>query len=385
MIVKEDEMIHFCQRLLQTASSSGQEEQMAGLLAQTMTSLGYDEVRTDRLGNVIGRIKGRGQGATVLFDGHMDSVPADSSQWTRPPYGGEIWNGKMYGRGASDMKGSLAAMVYAAAQLKLAGIVPEGDVYVAGTVCQELFEGVALKAVMDEVKPDVVIIGQATGLNLNIGQRGRAELRVTAMGQSAHSSNPEAGRNAVDVMLAFLEQATAIPPQTHDQLGQSIAVITDIVSSPYPGSSVIPDRCTVTIDRRLLPGEQEAKVLEQYRSIDPSIKVEIAEQTIECYTGCSLGGRRFYPAWLMQLDDPVVNVALKALHGQGIPAKIGSYQYCTSGSYSAGIANIPTIGFGPSEEQQAHTVDEYIEIEQLAKSAQGYYALAKAFALITKE
>lgn len=385
MLVKEDEMIGFCRQLLQTTSSSGQEEQIAKLLSQTMISLGYDEVRTDPLGNVIGKITGRGQGKTVLFDGHMDTVPADSSQWTRAPYGGEIAEGKIFGRGASDSKGSLAAMVYAVAQLKLAGIVPEGDIYVAGTVCQELFEGVALKAVMDEVKPDLVIVGQATGLNLNIGQRGRAELKVTTIGQSAHSSNPEAGRNAVDVMLAYLEKAGAMIPGTHDQLGQSIAVITDIVSSPYPGASVIPDRCTVTIDRRLLPEEQEESVLERYRSLDPSVGVEIAEQTIDCYTGYRLGSRRFYPAWLLKLDDPVVNVALRALHRQGIPAKIGSYQYCTSGSYSAGVAKIPTIGFGPSEEQQAHTVDEYIEIEQLAKSAQGYYALAKAFAQLNKE
>ncbi|AIQ63483.1 hypothetical protein PSTEL_10735 [Paenibacillus stellifer] len=377
-------MIDFCRRLLQTASCSGQEEEVALLLSQTMSSLGYDDVWTDHLGNVIGKIKGRCKGMTVLFDGHMDTVPADPSQWTRHPYGGEIDGGKIYGRGASDMKGSLAAMVYAVAQLKLAAIVPEGDIYVAGTVCQELFEGVALKAVMDEVKPDLVIIGQATGLDLNIGQRGRAELKATAIGQSAHSSNPEAGSNAVDVMLAFLEQAAAFQPETHDQLGKSIAVITDIVSSPYPGASVIPDRCTVTIDRRLLPGEKEDDVMGRYRSIDPSVQVEIAEQMIDCYTGHRLGGKRYYPAWLMELDDPVVNVALKALHGQGIPAKIGSYQYCTSGSYSAGVAKVPTIGFGPSEERHSHIVDEYIEIEQLAKSAQGYYALAKAFALLPR-
>jgi putative selenium metabolism hydrolase len=385
MMFMEDELISFCRQFVQIESLSGKEGKAAAFLKETMTALGFDEVWTDRYGSVIGKIQGRGNGPVLLFDGHIDTVPvSDPSRWSYDPFGGDLAEGRIYGRGTSDMKGAVSAMVFALAQFKRLDIQPEGDMYVSGTVYEEVFEGVALKEVMDAVHPDLVIIGESTGLNLNIGQRGRAEVKVTSFGKSAHSSNPEKGVNAIANMLLFLERLRLMEPIEHIQLGKGISVITDIISSPFPGASVIPDRCTVTIDRRLVVGEDEDSVLDAYRHLDSRVDVEIARQQLTCYTGTPISSRRFYPAWLMEEDHPCVEWAMKALHQMGLPSKMSSYQFCTNGSYSAGVAKVPTIGFGPSYEHMAHIEDEYIEIEQLIKAAQGYYAIAKMFAAKTR-
>lgn len=385
-MVFADDLIQFCRQFIRIESLSGREGKAAAFLRQKMLDLGFDEVRMDRLGSVVGRINGKGSGPVLLFDGHLDTVPvSDSTEWRFDPFGGDVVQGRIYGRGASDMKGALSAMVFAAAQLKRAGIQPEGDIYVSGTVCEEIFEGVALKEVMDDVRPDLVVIGEATGLDLHIGQRGRAEIKVTSYGKTAHSSNPDKGINAITRMLPFLDKLHQISPTEHDQLGKGISVVTDVVSSPFPGLSVIPDKCTVTIDRRLLTGEEEWAVLREHRKLDEQICVEIVEQSLACYTGEVITSRRFYPAWLMEVDHPFVQLALKALHQQGIASRISTYQFCTNGSYSAGIAKVPTIGFGPSYEYMAHIADEYVEIDQLIKAAQGYYAIAKALAIRSRD
>lgn len=380
MMIQEDELIEFCQELVRRESLSGGERHVAAFIQQRMLELGFDEAWIDPFGSVIGRIKGTGGGPSLLLDGHIDTVPAgDPHKWAFNPFGGEIADGRIYGRGTSDMKGSVAAMVYAAAQLKRSGSELAGDLYVSGTVFEEVFEGVALGMVMEQIKPDAVVIGEATGLNLNIGQRGRAEIKVSANGKTAHSSNPQYGINAISLMLPFLNRLDELPPQTHTQLGEGISVVTDIQSSPYPGASVVPDRCLVTIDRRLLAGEDERQVLEQYSGLaGEGVAVEYAVQQLSCYTGASIGGKRFYPAWLMDVDHPLVQKSLRALHKMNLPARISSYQFCTNGSYSAGIAKVPTIGFGPSYEHMAHVVDEYIEISQLIQAADGYYSIAKA-------
>lgn len=383
MITREDELIQFCRELVAIESLSGAEQKAAEAIRLKMTELGFDEAWIDPNGSVIGKISGGLPGPSILFDGHIDTVPvSDPSKWTFDPFGGEIDNGKIYGRGTSDMKGAVAAMVFAAAELKRGGGQWAGDIYVSGTVYEEVFEGVSLKTVMDAVRPDLVVIGESTGLNLNIGQRGRAEIRVQAYGKTAHSSNPQFGVNAITGMLPFLNNLTLLPPKEHDQLGLGISVVTDIISSPYPGKSVVPDQCTVTIDRRLLVGEDEHNVLEEYRRMsETGLDISLAEQSLPCYTGAVLTSKRFYPAWLMEVDHPYVLMSLKALHKAGIQSKIGSYQFCTNGSYSAGIASVPTVGFGPSYEHMAHIVDEYVEINQLIRAAEGYYAMAKAFSL----
>ncbi|MBF9015142.1 MULTISPECIES: YgeY family selenium metabolism-linked hydrolase [unclassified Oceanispirochaeta] len=388
---KRDRLIELCVKLIQTPSVTGKEKDITDLLSREMKVLGFDEVKIDGIGNIIGKISGTGGGRKVLFDGHLDTVSiANRNSWTKEPFGAEIEDGKIYGRGASDMKGALAAMIMAAVSVKENGGV-SGDIYVSGTVFEEVAEGYSLASVIKLVSPDVVIIGEATELNLNIGQRGRAELLIKTKGVPAHSSNPEIGVNAVYHMMNLISEITALPEVSCPHLGKGNLVLTDIISSPYPGASVIPEECIATFDRRLITGENPESVLqpildiiERIKASDSTFKAEatIASMIVETYTRHSGVHKRFAPAWLMDRDHEFVKLSLEALRKSGkTQTEVGTYSFCTNGSCSAGISNIPTLGFGPSREDQAHVIDEYILIDELEQACDGYVAIAKSLAV----
>lgn len=361
--------MEFCCSLIREKSISGKEGDVAKLIKNRMEGV-YDEVWIDEFGDVIARL-GSGKRSLVL-EGHMDTVKADEN-WEHDPFGGEVADGKIYGRGTSDMKGALAAMVYGAA---LSPRV-DGTIYVVATVMEEIFEGVAFGKVLDEIRADYVVIGEATNLNINIRTRGRAEIAVKTKGRSAHSSNPQLGINAVYSMASLIEGI-----RSKHELGSTVIELTDIVSLPYPGESVVPYLCRATFDRRLTIGEDEDAVLGPIEKIIKKVGIEaeaeIAIEERETYTGKMLRVKKFFPAWLIDRKHELAEKSLSAMRGMGIPAKFSSYSFCTDGSESAGIRGIPTIGFGPSREELAHVKDEYIGIDQLVKAAEGYAALARS-------
>ena len=378
---RKEELVNLCREMVQNQSISGEEGQVVGVIKKALKNLGYDDVYVDAYGNVIGHIKGSKPGKKLLFDGHIDTVPVpDDSKWTYSPFGAEVVDGKIYGRGTSDMKGQTSAMISAAAYF--AEDVKkdfEGDIYVAGVVHEELFEGVASRSISSFVKPDYVIIGESSEMNLKIGQRGRAEIVIETFGKPAHSANPEKGVNAVYKMSKVIEKIQGVETPVHPVLGKGILVLTDIKSSPYPGASVVPDYCKATFDRRLLVGETKEsvlapieKILEELRKEDAelNVKVSYARGNETCYTGEVIEGERFFPAWLYDEEDEFVQAAYKGLKNAGINPEITQYSFCTNGSHYAGEKGIKTIGFGPSKENLAHTIDEYIELEQLYTGAE---------------
>lgn len=386
---RKESLTELCQELVRNQSVSGDESKVVEVIKGKFKELGYDECFIDAYGNVIGHIKGNKPGKKILFDGHIDTVPVpDDSKWTHAPFGGEIVDGKIYGRGTSDMKGQTSAMISAAAYFaEDTNRDFEGDIFVAGVVHEEIFEGVSARKISEAIKPDYVVIGESSELNLKIGQRGRAEIVIETFGRPAHSANPEQGINAVYKMSKIIEQIQCIETPVHEVLGKGILVLTDIKSSPYPGASVVPDYCRATFDRRLLVGETKEGVLEPIQKIidelmavdkEMKAKVSYAIGKETCYTGETIEGERFFPAWLYKEDDEFVKAALKGLRSAGINPEITQYSFCTNGSHYAGEAGIRTIGFGPSKENLAHTIDEYMEQEQLFIGAEGYYGILKS-------
>lgn len=379
------ELIELCQSLIQEQSLSGKEKGIAKLIKEVMEGLSYDEVWIDEYGNVIGKIKGR-EGKSLVFEGHMDTVGVPNPQeWEHDPFGGEIKDNKIFGRGASDMKGALSAMIYAAS------LVPKnklkGDIYVVGVVMEEIFEGIAFGKVLDRIPADYIILGESTELNINIGQRGRAEIIVKTKGKPAHSSNPQVGINAVYNMLPLIEEIRKLNLPSHKFLGPAIIELTDIISSPYPGASVVPYECRVTFDRRLIVGETEESVIGPIKGLINELKkkipnfeaeVEISVGEEKTYTGKLIRAKRFFPAWLLDKEHELARKSRDAVNAIGIAAGFSKYSFCTDGSQSAGVRGIPTIGYGPSKESLAHVTDEYIEIYQLIKAAEGYAAIAKS-------
>lgn len=385
---RKEQVVTLCRDMVQQASVSGEEAGVVGVLQRFMKETAFDEVHVDRYGSITGTIRGKKPGPKILLDGHVDTVPVDPARWTRKPFGAAIEDGRIYGRGTSDMKGAVAAMACAALEVVAnTGKDFAGEIHVVGAVHEECFEGVASREISERVQPDYVIIGEASQLNLKIAQRGRAEIVLETEGIPAHSASPEEGVNAVHLMRRLLDRVETIAPPTHPVLGKGTNVLTDIKSAPYPGASVVPSSCRVTYDRRLLTGETKESVLAPIQKEMDALAAEdaafrgrvyLATDSAPCHTGETISAERFFPAWEYGEAEPFVQKALKGLRAAGIPSEISHYAFCTNGSHYAGEAGIPTVGFGPSLETLAHTDDEYIEIEQLERAVTGYAAMIRS-------
>lgn len=371
-------LIHFLQQLVQRETLPGHEQPVIERVADEMRALHFDRVYTDGAGNLISIIEGATPGPTLLLDAHCDTVgtPARAT-WTHDPFSADIVSGRMYGRGTADMKGALAAMIYAAASLPRDQIA--GRVVISASVMEEVMEGLALGMVMDDVQPDFVVIGESTDLRIAHGGRGRAEIQLEAIGKPAHSSSPSVGINAVHRMLPAISALEGLTLPSDPLLGDAIIALTDIISDPYPGYSVTPARCLVTYDRRLLLGETVESVTSAIRALPglEHILVRVVEGEFTTYTGCPLRGLKFFPAWKLDADHPFVQASLAGVVDAGLPAGLSAYRFCTNAATSAGLRSVPTIGFGPMTENMAHIVDEYIELEALAAAAQGYAGIIR--------
>jgi putative selenium metabolism hydrolase len=377
-------LIGFLQDLVHTPSASTQEGEVAQRLAEEMRQVGFAEVTTDRIGNVIGRI-GPGYGPKLLYNGHMDTVGVtDPCLWHRDPYGAEIEEGVLYGLGACDMKGPLAAMVYGVKALVDAGVELGGDLYVVGVVQEEPCEGLAMRVLVEEegLRPDFVVLGEATNLQISRGQRGRIELKVTARGRSCHSSAPERGENAIYAAARLIFGVELLAPRLANDafLGQGSLSITQIESTAASRNAV-PDRCVFYIDRRLTMGETEAKALAEIQSViareGVKAEVEVTEYCATSYAGYQCQYKEYYPAWVMAEDHPLVQAVAKAVKQTlGYKPRLGKWDFSTDGVYTMGVAGIPTVGFGPGEERYLHTVDDQIRLADVVKAARVYAQLA---------
>lgn len=381
--------VELTQKLVRRQSYSGNEKGVSEELTKFFKENGFDDVHVDKYGNTIGHIKGSKPGPKIVFDGHMDTVPVtDESEWQYPPFEAEIHDGKIYGRGTSDMKGALASMAVAASNFKeKTGGDFAGEIFVAGIVHEECFEGVAAREVSAYAKPDYVIIGEASNCNVKIGQRGRAEIKIEVLGKPAHSANPEKGINAVYKMCKVIEAIKTLKPTHHDRLGDGILELVDIKSSPFPGASVVPEKCVATYDRRLLVNETKESVLapinellEKLMKEDSELKVKAyyTKADEKCFTNEIIEGERFFPGWIFDEDEDWVEKVVAKLKDKGQTPEITQYNFCTNGSHYAGEAKIKTLGIGPSRENLAHTVNEYIEISELEKVVDSYEAVMEA-------
>ena len=380
------ELVRLASELIRRRSYSGEEKAVAEYIRDYMLENGFDNAEFDGYGSVIGCIRGNEPGRTVLLDGHIDTVRADDEAlWKHGPFSAEIEDGKLYGRGASDMKGSVACMIRAAIIFaRDCRKRFKGSVFVSCSVHEECFEGIASLSIAEIVKPDFVIIGEATSGTLKIGQRGRAEIVVETQGVSCHSSNPEKGINAAYHMCRLVEHVRKAIPNEHAVLGKGISELTDLISEPFPGSSVVPARCIATFDRRTLVGEDESSVLSQMDEAIACCKKEIPElkakayvreASADCWTGAVIKSKRYFPAWLQDEDSEIVIKSIRGLRRSGIDFTVSHFDFCTNGSGFAGMLGIPCIGYGPSLENLAHVRDEFISLDDLHKAPKGFVAI----------
>jgi putative selenium metabolism hydrolase len=383
-VIDADELGRLTLALVGEPSLSGEEGAVAQLVAAEMERLGLAP-EVDELGNVVGTLDA-GPGPCVLLDSHMDTVGVtDPAAWSHDPEG-ERAGDRLYGRGTVDMKGPLAASLHGVASLR--GRLPRGRVVVVASVGEEEVEGPALTAVAERVRPDVAVICEATSLRVARGQRGRIELKVELLGRQTHSSRPDLGVNAVEIAADLVAELGRIKLPRHDVLGDAVLVVTDIVSSPYPGLSVVPDRCLLTLDRRSLPGETLDGIAGPIRAAAERVSaarggsatVEVAVDELRAYTGAVVSAPNFAPGWCYDETSPHITAAVAALGAQGLEAGTTHYAFCTNGSATAVDLGVPTLGYGPGDASLAHRVDEHIELAELAAAAHGYAVIVAALA-----
>jgi putative selenium metabolism hydrolase len=377
-------MARFLQELVRIPSLSTHEEAVASRLADEMRRVGFSEVWTDRVGNVVGRI-GAGSGPKLLLNGHMDVVDVgDLSRWPHPPYEAVIENGVLYGRGACDMKGGLAAMVYAVEALRDAGVQLAGDLYVVGVVQEEPCEGLAVQVLVEKegIRPDYVVLGEPSDLQIRVGHRGRLEMQVKVRGRAAHASAPDLGSNAIHNAARLIFGIELLAPRLASDafLGQGTVAVTEI-ESQAASRNAVPDSCTFYIDRRLTLGETERKALAEIQNIinteEIDAQVSVTEYRAASYCGYDCQARSSFPAWAMPQDHPLVQALVRSVRETlGYRPRLGRWNFSTDGAYTAGMANIPTVGFGPGEERYAHTQHEQVRLNDIVDAARVYAQLA---------
>lgn len=347
-----------------------------------MTRLGYQDVRRDEVGNVIGVIRGTGDAPPMMFNTHLDHVDAgDPSTWPHPPFSGALVDGYVWGRGAVDIKGPLAAQIHGVARVMAGGGKPAGDVYVT-TVVQEEVGGLGARHLVTHLTPPFVVVGEPSGNQLRRGHRGRTEAVLHVVGRSAHASVPHLAINPLEVIATFIGRLKTIGMRAHDALGASTVAPT-LIRTDQVSPNVIPSEAWLTCDWRNVPGETAEDVcrvlsaIARVSALDGAfVEVLLPEYVERAYTGFSRRLVSFFPPFILDRDHPAVRAAEAVLTDAIGPREpVGIWRFATDGGHFA-MAGLSVIGFGPGDEQLAHTNREAIALDDLATAMAGNHALA---------
>jgi putative selenium metabolism hydrolase len=388
---QRDDILKFLRDIVAIPSMDSQLKDVGDRIGQEMKRLKFDEVRFDKMGNILGRI---GNGKRVLvYDSHVDTVGiGDRSDWQWDPFQGKIEDGKLYARGTCDEKGSTPGMVYGLALARDLGLLQGFTTYYFGNM-EEWCDGIAPKSFVEvdpKVRPDFVVIGEPTKLHVYRGHKGRLELKIVANGKSAHAAHHHLGDNAVYKMINIIQSIREYDRRlgrhhAHPFLGKPTVAVTH-VEAQTASLNAVPDEFTIYLDRRVTVDEPKEKVFAAIQGLIPDylheeVRVEELFYDKPSYTGFALPVDKFYPAWVLEEKHPLVQAGqqtVKALWGHTCPT--GKWGFSTNGTYWAGRAKIPSIGFGPGDEEWAHMTDEHISLEEVVRATEWYALFPKQLA-----
>jgi putative selenium metabolism hydrolase len=370
----------FLRELIATPSASRHEDQVALAVRKEMLRLGYPSAEIDRFGNVVGRI---GDGRTrIIFDAHLDTGSiGDRSLWRFDPFAGEMKAGKIFGHGAANNKSGLAAIVHAGAIIQELDLAADATVFVVGSIQTEECEGLAYKALFDVEKlyPHFVVLSMPTGMRLCRGQRGRAEIQVTLRGQPVHAAAPTKGFNCIYGITRIVKGVEELNRRLPSDpfLGPATVAVTHIDCDSVSTNN-LPEACRITIDRRLIASESIKKAMAQIKELcrGTRAKIEIVAYDRPSYRGLRLPMEKYFPTWVIPDDHPLIGAAEEAYRSIfKKKALIDRWTLSTAGTYTMGIAKVPTIGFGPSEESFSGPVNDHVKIDDLERTMAFYASL----------
>lgn len=377
----EDKLARFLADIVSIPSLSGQERAVVERIGSEMSAAGFDQVRTDGLGSIIGRI---GSGKTLIaMDAHIDTVDVGNRNlWSFDPHKSFIKDGRVWGRGAADQKGGMASMVYAGRLIKELGLEDDYTLLITGTVMEEDCDGLCWQYLINEekVRPEVCVITEPTGLKIYRGHRGRMEIEAEVVGLSAHGSAPERGDNAIYKMARVVSGIERLNENLagDDFLGKGTVVVSRI-SSGGPSLCAVPDSSRIYLDRRLTWGETKERAIAEIEEVIRNSGVDKARVWVPkyeqpAYTKKVYPAEKYYPTWKIEESHPAVLAADKTYRELfGDKPVIDKWTFSTNGVAICGMHKIPCVGFGPGFEQQAHAPDESTPTDHLWK-ASAFYA-----------
>jgi succinyl-diaminopimelate desuccinylase len=379
--IDDHALVSFTQDLVRCRSWNppGDEAEVAQLMVEQLRSFGLavetEEVAPGRT-NVYARLPGRGDGpGHLLLVGHLDTVPPGAGGWERDPLSGTMTDGRIHGRGTADMKGGLAALVFAAGALARSDVEPASDLVVVGTVGEEVdcrgAEAAVEAGLLDGA--GAIAIPEPSGLDLYTAHKGALWVRIETRGRAAHGSRPDLGVSAIAHMQRTLGRIADEDwdAPAHPLLGRPTVNVGTIEGGT--NTNMVPDRCEITIDFRTLPGQSHEELLARLEGLLDELRA--ADDTYRA----SLQVLNDHPAVSTPTDDPFVETARevgRALWGGAVAPAGASYFTDASVLGPASGGEVPIIILGPGEEEQAHQTDEWVAVEALARAARFYAALA---------
>jgi acetylornithine deacetylase/succinyl-diaminopimelate desuccinylase len=379
--VDVDELLAFAAALIAAPSENpgGTEDAAADVAAEILATLDADpEIVRGEAGrpSVVASVGG-GDGRSLAWNGHLDTVPAGSPEtWSSPPFAGRVVGGRLVGRGAVDMKGAIAAALAAGGALRRAGVELAGSLAFHLVADEELAGIHGTRVLRDRgyLQQEAAVVGEASELRPGLAQRGGAWITATAFGKAAHGSRPHEGVNAITSMARLLLRLDeCLPDLEHPLAGRATVNAALIEGGSAP--NVVPDRCTVDIDRRVLPGEQDPeRVLDPFRELveelrrdDPHLRIEL---TLREWTDAAESP-----------GDTTIAAAARAavaVETGEVPTDVG-FTGITDARYYRNDAGMPTVILGPGSLAVAHTANEWVLVEDLATAARAYARLFVAF------
>ena len=386
----EKHIIAFLRDLIAIPGESGQEGPVVERVRREMEAAGFDEVRIDTMGNILGRI-GSGR-KIVMMDSHLDTVGiGDPKEWAFDPYRGKVEDGCVWGRGAADQRAGIACLVYAGRIIKELDLTADYTFYAVGSVQEEDCDGLPWLYILreDGIRPDGVVITEPTNLGVHRGHRGRMEIEVRMRGVSCHASAPERGDNAVYRMARLVREVEKLNERLPCDpfLGKGTVAVTEI-RSVSPSLCALPAACAIHLDRRLTAGETKESAVAEIRALAGAAEAEVVvlEYSRPSYTGLVYPLEKYYPTWVLPEDHALVRAGVatgRELFGKA-PA-VGKWTFSTNGAATMGIMGVPTIGFGPGQEDVAHTARERVPIDHLMAATQFYAAFPLVYQAVSSQ
>lgn len=382
-------VVTFLQDIIRIPSLSGQEEQVVRRIAREMDATGaFDAVRFDQLGSVVGQI-GAGP-LKVMLDAHIDTVDiGDRSQWARDPYAADIVDGQITGRGAVDEKPAMACMLYGAAAISNK-CRQQLTIYVVGSVLEEDCDGYPLRHLVEEegIRPDMVVLGEPTDLNVYRGHRGRMELTISVRGRAAHGAHCDRGDNAIYKMAPILAEIEQLHKGLkNDPLLGKGSITVSRIESTSPSLCSVADGCTIYLDRRLTRGETKESAVAELEAL-PSVQRAHARVAVRTYHGVAWTGRAvhqeaYFPTWVLDDEHPLVRAGMAAAAAVNPrPPRLGVWTFSTNGVASMGRFGIPTIGYAPGREELAHSVHEAVAVDDVLTATKFFSKLLEELAQV---